>query len=77
MRASFIPFLMLSLFLIADKRLGGGASEATLSSMLASHHAAAAANPFNMGYPFVSPYPTYSNGDPLSMVSARRSRRIR
>lgn len=36
--------------------------------MLASHHAAAAAaNPFNMGYPFVSPYPTYSNGDPISM----------
>lgn len=49
--------------LIADKR-----GEATLSSVLASHHAAAAAaNPFNMGYPFVSPYPTYSNGDPISM----------
>ena len=39
-----------------------------MSSVLASHHAAAAAaNPFNMGYPFVSPYPTYSNGDPISM----------
>lgn len=55
--------LSLFAYLIADKR-----GEATLSSVLASHHAAAAAaNPFNMGYPFVSPYPTYSNGDPISM----------
>lgn len=60
----YAALFILFAFSITDKQRG----EATLSSVLASHHAAAAAaNPFNMGYPFVSPYPTYSNGDPISM----------